>query len=71
MLLQAAHDYGLDLTSYYMIGDKPIVVETIMRVGGKGIHVTREGGPSLPAHYVAGNLIEAIQWILLDKMRRT
>lgn len=53
-----------------MIGDKPIDVETIQRVGGKGIQVTREGGPSLAAHYVAGNLIEAVQWILLDKSRR-
>jgi D-glycero-D-manno-heptose 1,7-bisphosphate phosphatase len=71
MLLKAAHDYDLDLTNCYMIGDKAIDVETILCVGGIGIHVTREGGPSFHAHYVAVNLIEAVQWILLDKMRRT
>lgn len=68
LLLQAAEDFCLDLASCYMVGDKPIDVETIHRVGGKGILL--EKGPhgdtkNIP-DFIARDLAEAVQWILED-----
>ncbi len=68
MLFRAAQDFGLDLGSCYMIGDKAIDVETIHRVGGKGILLmtpgtdTADEGPD----YVARDLDDAVNWILED-----
>lgn len=68
LLYQAAKDFCLDLNLCYMVGDKPIDVETIHRVGGKGILLTppQNGDTSQKPDFIARNLFEAVQWILED-----
>ncbi|MBN2297177.1 MAG: HAD family hydrolase [Deltaproteobacteria bacterium] len=68
LLYQAAKEFCLDLNSCYMIGDKPIDVETIHRVGGKGILLTHlhNGDTGQKPDFTANDLVEAVQWILED-----
>lgn len=68
MLHNAARDFGLDLHSCYMIGDKSIDVETIHKVGGKGILLKSSSGgqTDLKPEHIAHDLFEAVQWILED-----
>lgn len=66
MLLKAALDFGLDLSHCYFVGDKAIDIETIHRVGGKGIHIARGPDTSIKAAYRAHDLKDAVQWILED-----
>lgn len=68
MLLQAANDFALDLSSCYMIGDKPMDVETIHRVGGKGILLSEATYHDMKQQpeYIAHDLIDAVHWILED-----
>lgn len=68
MLLNAARDFCLDLPSCYMIGDKPEDIETIHRVGGKGIllKTSREHAHEHCAEFTARDLPEAVRWILDD-----
>jgi D-glycero-D-manno-heptose 1,7-bisphosphate phosphatase len=68
LLLRAAEDFGLDLMHCYLVGDKPIDIETIHGVGGKGILVSTETGLGLKtkADYTAPSIKDAVQWILKD-----
>jgi len=68
LLYRAAEDFCLDLNSCYMVGDKPMDVETIHRVGGKGILLTpwQDRTESQTADFTARDLVEAVQWILED-----
>lgn len=71
LLLQAARDFCLDLSSCYMIGDKSIDVETIHRVGGKGILLSTETDHKTehrPDH-IAHDLHDAVAWVLEDMAR--
>ena len=71
LLLQAARDFRLDLSSCYMIGDKSIDVETIHRVGGKGILLSTGGDHDIqhrPDH-LAHDLHDAVTWVLEDMTR--
>ena len=71
LLLQAAKDFCLDLSSCYMIGDKPIDVETIHRVGGSGILLSGRGDHNIQQRpdYIAHDLYEAVNWVLKDIIR--
>lgn len=66
MLLQAARDFGLDLTACSLVGDKGQDMEAIHRVDGTGVliatgrEVTLDRGPE----YVASDLQDAVRWIL-------
>lgn len=68
LLLKAAQDFGLDLGRCYLVGDKPIDIETIHRVGGRGILIGREEDTqmSVSPEYRAPTLIDAVEWILKD-----
>jgi D-glycero-D-manno-heptose 1,7-bisphosphate phosphatase len=68
LLKEAARDFGLDLAACYMVGDKPLDMETIHRVGGKGILVGAEPvqGAGEKPDFRARDLFEAIRWILRD-----
>ena len=80
MLRQAARELNLDLTSSYLIGDRYIDIETAGRVGAKGVLVKtgfgaallRDEGPdkatpeNKPA-FIAGDIMEAVQWILKNR----
>lgn len=65
MFLQAARDFGLDLPSCFMIGDKIDDIEVIHTVGGKGILVqTGKLHAHQQADYTAKDLMQAVMWIL-------
>ncbi len=68
LLLRAARDFGLDLRVCYLVGDKPIDMETIHKVGGKGILVG--AGKDTPGgarpDYSAADITDAVTWILTD-----
>lgn len=66
MLLEAAREWGIDLESSFMVGDRHSDVEAGINAGCKTILVGP--GDSKPkkfdAHYEAKSLSEATQWIL-------
>lgn len=66
MLVQAAKDFGLDLPSCFMIGDKIEDVQAIRGVGGTGILIgaKKPGGPDVKPDFVARDLIGAVRWVL-------
>lgn len=68
LLKAAAQDFDLDLAACYMVGDKPLDMETIRRVGGKGVLVGTAPvkGAGEEPDYRARDLLEAIRWILQD-----
>lgn len=74
LLVRAAEELGIDLTSSYMVGDKISDVAVGLKVGAKGILVLtgyglgeweyqRSGWTVQPDH-VAGDLLDAARWIL-------
>jgi D,D-heptose 1,7-bisphosphate phosphatase len=66
LLLKAARDFGLDIRTCFMIGDKPEDVLTIRGVGGRGVLVDA-GKPvrgDVEPDFVAQDLVQAVQWIL-------
>ena len=73
MLLQAAREMNIDLARSYMVGDMLRDVETGKNAGAKGILVKTGYGMNIvrtdmPA-YIAGDIIEAVQWIMKDRER--
>lgn len=71
LLLQAAKDFCLDLSSCYMIGDKSIDVETIHRVGGRGVLLSTGTDHDIQQQpdQIAHDLHGAINWVLEDMTR--
>lgn len=66
MLLDAAHEYDIDLSSSYMIGDRPTDVMTGVNAGTKTILV-QTGDPtakSAEATFIAPTLLEAVRYII-------
>ncbi|HEY7648178.1 MAG TPA: HAD family hydrolase [Methylomirabilota bacterium] len=74
LLLRAASELGLDLSASTVIGDKPSDVLAARRVGARGVLVLtgyglgeweyrRDQFPAEPDH-VAGDLLDAVEWIL-------
>ncbi|RLB08218.1 MAG: D,D-heptose 1,7-bisphosphate phosphatase [Deltaproteobacteria bacterium] len=73
LLKRAAAELGIDLRSSYMVGDRAEDIETIHRVGGKGILVLTGYGKQQndwlgnPPDFVARDLLEAVYWISLQE----
>lgn len=73
MLNIAAKDMAIDLKRSYVIGDKAIDIELAHKVGAKSVMVKTGYGESelcrlsISPDYVAGNILEAVKWILKDK----
>jgi D-glycero-D-manno-heptose 1,7-bisphosphate phosphatase len=76
LIKQAARDLDLDLARSYAVGDRYKDIETAANAGVKGILVLtgygrgeyeylRDNQPVQPVH-VAGDLLEAVEWILRD-----
>ena len=74
LLLRAASELGLDLSASTVVGDKPSDVLAARRVGASGVLVLtgyglgeweyrRDQFPAEPDH-VAGDLLDAVEWIL-------
>ncbi|OCL27656.1 D,D-heptose 1,7-bisphosphate phosphatase [Orenia metallireducens] len=76
MLLQGKEEFGVDLKKSYMIGDKISDVEVAHRVGAKGILVLTGYGMGdyqnaqdnwkVEPDYIAEDLFDAVEWILMD-----
>ena len=71
MLYQAAQDFGLDLASCSLVGDKAEDIEVIHRVKGAGILIRTERHVVLKEEpeYIAADLLDAVHWIL-ETMKR-
>lgn len=64
MLLDAAHEYDIDLSSSYMIGDRQTDIQTGLNAGTKTILVRTGSAMEAPeATFVASDLLEAIQYV--------
>jgi D-glycero-D-manno-heptose 1,7-bisphosphate phosphatase len=72
-LFDARDEFGLDLNRCYMIGDKPIDVETGWNAGcaasilvrtGYGAEAERKGGKNLEQAVIVDSLAQAAEWIL-------
>ena len=67
LLRQAAEDFGIELASSYMVGDKPTDVLAATGVGAKGILIAHSEDVTCgEASYVCSTLLEAVRWILND-----
>ena len=76
MLLQAAREFGINLSASYVIGDKSCDIELAHNAGAQAVMVmTGYGMTELdrhraaglpPPHYVAPDLYAAVQWILRE-----
>ena len=65
LLLDAAREYGIDLSKSWMIGDRPTDVLTGVNAGAKGILV-KTGVPTVEsseAVYTASTLLDAVKYI--------
>ena len=65
LLLDAAHDLGLDLSRSFMVGDRWRDVEAGRRAGCQTVHIDRhysERSPEFPDVVTTG-LAEAVSWI--------
>jgi len=76
MLEVASKELTIDLSHSYVVGDKASDIELAHRVGAKGVLVLtghgkdkigslHRGSKSSP-HYIAENILAAVNWILLD-----
>lgn len=77
MFHKAADDMGIDLTKSYMIGDTVNDIEAAGNAGvigilvktGYGMDALRELCSSRhKAHYIAEDILEAVEWIIKDRM---
>lgn len=70
MLLQAAKDYGIDLSKTYFIGDSPRDMEAATRAGAKGILIENEYThrvkeiESYTYVFKVGSLMEAVEKVV-------
>lgn len=68
MLLQAAEDFGLDLSQVYMVGDAQTDIQAAINAGCKGgilvETATGEKVTSPDAIYTAPSLLEAAKYIV-------
>lgn len=69
MVLEAARDFGIDLTRSYFAGDRAGGIECGRNAGTRTVMVETGYGsrfPGYPAGYRAKTLAEAADWILED-----
>lgn len=67
MLLQAAHDFDLDISDTYMIGDSSSDIEASVRAGCKGgvlLRTTDSDALSTDAVFSANTLYEAARYVV-------
>lgn len=80
LLLRAAGEHNLDLSSSFVIGDRWLDVELAERAGARGIlvktgHGTRETEAPKPSHVnpaaIVETLLEAAEWIVREDEQTT
>ena len=65
MLFHARNRHGINLKNSYVVGDKEADMLAAKAVGAKGILVkTGQLKESPNADFLAGNITEAVQWIV-------
>jgi D-glycero-D-manno-heptose 1,7-bisphosphate phosphatase len=73
MILRAAREMNLDLSTSYMIGDTRQDIETARNAGVQGIFVRTGYGKNADVPhgtvYVAEDILGAVRWILKDRNR--
>lgn len=79
LLNRAAAAHAVDLASSYLVGDKVTDIACAQRAGAKGILVLTGYGrdelvkinraDSAQPHYVAADLLDAVEWIIKDSRR--
>jgi D-glycero-D-manno-heptose 1,7-bisphosphate phosphatase len=73
MLLQASKELDIDLSRSYMVGDTERDLETARNAGVTGVLVRtgygKDIGDTEGMAYVAGDLLDAVNWILKDRER--
>lgn len=72
MLLDAAARHGIDLKRSFMVGDRWKDVEAGRRAGCRTVFLDSpyaEKKPEPPADFTAGDLTEAVEWILNSDMK--
>ncbi|MBI4637823.1 MAG: HAD family hydrolase [Candidatus Rokubacteria bacterium] len=77
LLERAAAELGLDLTASTVIGDKPSDLEVGRRVGARSVLVLtgyglgeweyRRGSFPVQPDHVAGDLLDAVEWVLGER----
>jgi len=72
LLIRAAEELDIDLTSSYMVGDMTKDVEAARKVGAKGILVRTGYGnehstSQVQPDYIAVNILDAVRWIMKDR----
>jgi D-glycero-D-manno-heptose 1,7-bisphosphate phosphatase len=73
LLTEVAGEYGIDLKSSYMVGDRWRDVEAGSAAGCRTVWIDygyRERGPKAPPDARVANVREAIQWIEKDSDKR-
>lgn len=69
LLVEAADEYGIDLSRSYMVGDRWRDMDAGAAAGCKTVWIDygyRERSPSLPPHARVANVCEAVRWIEQD-----
>lgn len=79
MLLKASEELNIELECSYMIGDRIKDIEAATAVGAKGILVKtgyglnsieeKQSMPHIQPSYIADDIMDAVTWILKDRMR--
>ncbi len=72
LLLDAAHDLGIDLSRSFMVGDRWRDVEAGRRAGCRTVHIDRQYSERSPeyADLVTTSLADAVSWIESTNYRR-
>jgi D,D-heptose 1,7-bisphosphate phosphatase len=83
MLVTASVEMNIDLTHSYTVGDMLKDIQAADKVGAKGVLVKTgyglntiekelqsESAGSIQPHYIAEDVLDAVKWILQDRMNR-
>jgi histidinol phosphatase-like enzyme len=83
MLITASVEMDIDLAHSYTVGDMLKDIQVVDKVGAKGVLVKTgyglntiekelraESAGSIQPHYIAEDILDAVKWILQDRMRR-
>ncbi len=74
MLIRASEELDIDLSRSYMVGDMAKDIELAKRVGARGILVRTGYGksvksPDIKPVYVARDVLDAVNWIMKDRVK--
>ena len=68
--IRASNEYGVELEKSYYVGDQPSDVEFARNLGCKSVLVVDQDSNLMGSDYIARNLSDAANWIIIDSARR-